>query len=50
MPDNITLLPLPSYNPGLSPLERVWLYLRERFLSHRLLNDCDDLVQACCDA
>ena len=37
VPDNITLIQLPSYSPELNPVERVWLYLKERFLSHRLL-------------
>jgi transposase len=39
VPDTVTLLPLPPYSPELNPVERVWLYLRERFLSHRLLQD-----------
>ena len=49
-PDNITLLPLPAYSPELNPVERVWLYLKERFLSHRLLDDCDAIVTAACNA
>ncbi|MGI4800300.1 MAG: transposase [Janthinobacterium lividum] len=28
MPDNVTLLPLPSYSPQLNPIENVWAYLR----------------------
>ena len=36
VPDNITPVPLPAYSPELNPVERVWLYLKERFLSHRL--------------
>ena len=39
MPANITLVPLPPYSPELNPVERVWLYLKSRFLSMRLLND-----------
>lgn len=31
VPDNITLVPLPPYSPELNPVERVWLYLKERF-------------------
>jgi transposase len=27
----------PPYSPELNPVERVWLYLKERFLSLRLL-------------
>ena len=50
MPDNITLLRLPFYAPELNPIERVWLYLREKHLSHRLLNDYDAIVEALCKA
>ena len=39
VPANVTLVPLPAYSPELNPVERVWLYLRERFLSHRVLAD-----------
>ena len=30
--------------------QRLWLYLRKRFLSHRLLDDTDTIVDACCAA
>jgi transposase len=50
VPDCFTLLPLPSYSPELNPVERVWLYLRERDLSHRLLANYDAVVDACCEA
>ena len=39
IPENVVLLPLPSYSPELNPIERVWLHLKERYLSHRLLDD-----------
>jgi hypothetical protein len=29
-------------------MERLWLYLRERFLSLRVLKDYDAIVDACC--
>lgn len=48
VPDNITLIQLPSYSPELNPVERVWLYLKERFLSHRLLADYDAIANAAC--
>ena len=38
VPDNVTLALLPPYSPELNPVERVWLYLRERFLSLRVLD------------
>jgi hypothetical protein len=50
LPPNVTLAPLPPYSPQLNPMERVRLYLRERFLSLRLLKGCDAIVDACCTA
>ena len=50
VPGNITLVPLPPYCPDLNPVERIWLYLRERFLSHRLLADLEAVMDACCHA
>ncbi len=50
LPPNLTLVPLPPYSPELNPVERVWLYLRERYLSHRLLADYEAVVEACCQA
>lgn len=50
VPDNVSLIRLPPYSPQLNPVERVWLYLRERFLSLRLFDDLDAIVDGCCDA
>jgi len=50
VPDNITLLHLPSYSPELNPVENVWQYLRQNFLSNRVFADYEAIVQACCDA
>ena len=50
VPGNITLLQLPAYSPELNPVERLWLYLKQRFLSHRLLDDYDAIVDAACVA
>jgi transposase len=50
VPANVTLVVLPPYSPELNPVERVWLYLRERFLSLRLLHSTDEIIDACCDA
>jgi putative transposase len=46
IPANITLEPLPPRSPELNPVERVWLFLKEKFLSHRLLDDYDAIVNA----
>ena len=39
VPESITLESLPARSPELNPVERLWLYLKKRFLSHRLLED-----------
>lgn len=50
VPANITLVALPAYSPELNPVERLWLYLKERFLSHRLHADYEAIVDAACNA
>ena len=50
VPANITLIALPPYSPEPNPVERVWLYLKERFLSHRLHADYEAIVDAACGA
>ena len=50
VPDDISLVKLPPYAPQLNPVERVWLYLRERFLLHRLHADQEAAMNAACKA
>ena len=50
VPDNIVLLPLPPYSPELNPIENVWQYLRGNFLSHRVWDTYEEILDACSDA
>ena len=50
VPANLTPVFLPPYSPELNAIERVWLYLHERFLSHRLWPSYEEIVDACCAA
>ncbi|WAJ31400.1 IS630 family transposase [Antarcticirhabdus aurantiaca] len=50
LPANITLVTLPPYSPELNPVERLWLYLRERFLSLREFRGREHIIDACCQA
>ena len=51
VPANLTLVHLPPYSPELNPVEKVWLYLRERWLSHRVLaGGYEAVVDAACAA
>lgn len=50
IPTNITLLPLPSRAPELNPVENVWQYLRDNWLSNHVFNTYDDILGHCCNA
>ena len=50
VPDNISLLLLPSYSPELNPQENVWQFLRQNYLANRVYDTYTDLVDACCEA
>ena len=50
VPDNIVLLPLPPYAPELNPIENIWEFLRGNFLSHRVWDGYEAILDACCDA
>ena len=44
------LLPLPPYAPELNPMENVWEFMRSNFLSHRVWDGYDAIIEACCNA
>ena len=46
-PANLTPVFLPPYSPELNAIERLWLYLRKRYLSHRLWPTYDAILDAC---
>ena len=50
IPANLTLLPLPARSPELNPAENVWEYLRQRWLSNRIFDNYDHILDAVCDA
>ena len=49
-PQNITIIALPSKCPELNPVENVWEFMRDNWLSNRVFSSYDDLVDHCCDA
>lgn len=49
-PKNITPILLPSRSPELNPVENVWQFLRANFLSNRVFETYDDIIDAACDA
>jgi putative transposase len=50
VPDNIVLLPLPAYSPELNPIENVCEFLRGNFVSHRVWDNYEAILDACQDA
>ena len=47
VPENITLLPLPPRSPELNPVENVWQFLRETWLSNRIFRSYTDILDHC---
>ena len=50
VPDNITLMPLPPRAPELNPVENVWQFLRDNYLSNRVFTSYEDILAHCCEA
>jgi hypothetical protein len=48
VPKNITLILLPSRAPELNPVENVWQYLRANWLSNRVFETYEDIIDAAC--
>ena len=49
-PKIVTPILLPSRSPELNPVEQVWQYLRANYLSNRVFDDFDAIIDAACDA
>ncbi len=50
VPDNITLVLLPPRSPELNPVENVWQFLRDNWLSNRIFGSYEAIVDHCCAA
>jgi transposase len=50
VPENITLLPLPPKCPELNPVENIWQYMRDNWLSNRIFKSYKDILDHCCYA
>ena len=48
IPDNITLMPLPPKSPELNPVENIWQFMRDNWLSNRVFQSYDDILDHCC--
>ncbi len=50
VPKNLTIILLPSRSPELNPVENVWQYMRQNWLSCRVFEDYGDIIEAGCQA
>jgi DDE superfamily endonuclease len=50
IPANITLMPLPSKAPELNPVENIWQFIRDNWLSNRVFRSYNDILDHCCHA
>ncbi len=50
MPACITILPLPPKCPELNPVEKIWQFMRDNWLSNRVFDTYDAILDHCCEA
>jgi len=50
VPENITIVKLPAKCPELNPVENIWQFLRNNWLSNRVFRSYHAIVDHCCDA
>ncbi|MFK7942244.1 MAG: IS630 family transposase [Paracoccaceae bacterium] len=50
IPESITLVPLPHRSPELNPVENVWQFIRQNWLSNRVFKNYDEIVALCCES
>lgn len=44
----MTLLPLPPRSPELNPVENIWQFIRDNWLSNRAFASYDNILDQCC--
>jgi transposase len=47
---NISIVPLPAKSSELNPVENVWQFMRDNWLSNRIFTSYDNIVDHCCQA
>ena len=50
VPRNITIILLPSRSPELNPVENIWQYMRQNWLSNRVFPSYGAILDAGCEA
>ena len=50
IPSNLSLLHLPPRAPELNPVENVWQFLRDNWLSNKIFRSYEQIVELSCEA
>jgi len=50
IPHNITMMLLPPRAPELNPVENIWQFMRDNWLSNRIFKSYEDIVDLCSEA
>ncbi len=50
VPANISIVVLPAKCPELNPVENIWQFMRDNWLSNRIFTSHDNIVDHCCEA
>ena len=50
VPANISVIALPAKCPELNPVENVWQFMRDNWLSNKVFTSYDNITAHCCDA
>ena len=50
VPANITILPLPPKCLELNPVENIWQFMQDNWLSTRVVTSYDNILDHCCKA
>lgn len=50
VPANIGIVALPAKCPELNPVENIWQFIRDNWLSNRVFTSHDNIVDHCCEA
>ena len=50
IPQNITSVALPPNCPELNPVENIWRFMRANWLSNRIFQSYENILDHCCDA
>ena len=49
IPGNIEIIYLPPYSPELNPVERMWLYIKQRTIRNKVYDTLGDLEEVICN-